>query len=120
VEFKTNKDAIYLQIANHISEKILREEWRAGDKIPSIRDLAIEIVVNPNTAARSYEYLESQGVIYTQRGIGYFVTPDAHQKIIALKKSRFLQDEAPIFFKSLRLLNIDFTELEEMYKKFQD
>lgn len=118
MEFK-QQHAIYLQIANHICERILRKEWCADKKISSIRDLAIEVAVNPNTVARSYDYLEAQGIIYTQRGVGYFVAPRANEKIILLKKARFLQEDAPLFFKTMQLLCISFSEIKDMHQQFK-
>lgn len=119
MEFKQHH-AIYLQIASHICEKILRKEWLDGEKIASIRELALEIAVNPNTVARAYDYLEKQGIIYTQRGIGYFVSPCANKEIINFKKNRFLQEDAPLFFKTMQMLQIDFAELKELYNKFNE
>lgn len=119
VEFKS-RHAIYLQIASHICEKILRKEWFEGEKIASIRELALEITVNPNTVARACDYLEKQGIIHTKRGIGYFVSPEANKQIIDLKKTRFLQEDVLLFFKTIQLLQIDFVELEELYNKFNE
>ncbi|RZK31341.1 MAG: GntR family transcriptional regulator, partial [Hymenobacter sp.] len=76
MEFRA-KEAIYLQIASYASEKILDHQWPPGEKIPSVRYLANELKVNPNTVMRSYEYLKSQGVVYNKRGIGFFPVPDA-------------------------------------------
>ena len=72
MEFNQNKP-IYLQIADGISEKILSGELKEGDRILSVRELGGELGVNPNTAMRSYEKLTMDGIIYNQRGIGYFV-----------------------------------------------
>lgn len=63
---------IYLQISGWICEKILRGEWVADQRIPSLRELGVLLEVNPNTVVRTCEYLLSQGVIYNRRGLGYF------------------------------------------------
>lgn len=114
MEFKPQQP-IYLQIADYVCEQILCKIWQDSDKISSIRELAVDVAVNPNTVARAYEYLEEQEIIYKQRGIGYFVNNNAHKKIIRLKKDTFLRNELPILFKTLQLLNIDFEELKILY-----
>ncbi len=105
--------AIYLQIADYICEKILSREWQAKEKILSVRDMAVDIEVNPNTVVRSYGYLEDKGIIFKQRGIGYFVAEDAFDKVLKLKKEIFLQQEAPRFFKTMELLNLKLGDLYE-------
>jgi len=76
MEFNESR-GIYLQIADQISEEILQEKWKADERIPAIREMAVNSGVNPNTVTRSYQYLMEKGIIYNQRGVGYFVTPEA-------------------------------------------
>ena len=113
MEFKRTS-AIYLQIAEHISDNVLRKSWEAEYKIPSIREMAVTLEVNPNTIARTYAYLEDLGIIYTQRGIGYFVTKDAYERVLKWRKQNFLQHELPWVFKTMALLNISFNELQTL------
>ena len=105
MEFNQNKP-IYLQIADGISEKILSGELKEGDRILSVRELGAELGVNPNTAMRSYEKLTMDGIIFNQRGIGYFVAEGA--KSIALDKMRtdFLENELPQILRKMRLLEL--------------
>lgn len=105
MEFNQNKP-IYLQIADGISEKILSGDLKEGDRILSVRELGGELGVNPNTAMRSYEKLTMDGIIYNQRGIGYFVAEGA--KGIALEKMRtdFLENELPQILRKMRLLEL--------------
>jgi GntR family transcriptional regulator len=72
-EFDTTKP-IYIQIMERINKKIVRNEWKAGDKLPSVREMAVETGVNPNTIQRTYSELERMGVVETRRGQGTFVT----------------------------------------------
>ena len=67
---------IYLQIADAIKKAIVRGEYGMGDKVPSVRELAIELKVNPNTVQHAYQELLREGVIFTKRGQGNFVTED--------------------------------------------
>jgi DNA-binding transcriptional regulator YhcF (GntR family) len=105
MEFNQNKP-IYLQIADGISEKILSGDLKEGDRILSVRELGGELGVNPNTAMRSYEKLTMDGIIYNQRGIGYFVCEGA--RAIALEKMRtdFLENELPQILRKMRLLEL--------------
>ena len=105
MEFNQNKP-IYLQIADGISEKILSGDLKEGDRILSVRELGGELGVNPNTAMRSYEKLTMDGIIYNQRGIGYFEAEGA--RAIALEKMRtdFLENELPQILRKIRLLEL--------------
>ncbi|TPG67353.1 GntR family transcriptional regulator [Hymenobacter nivis] len=118
MEFKDN-EAIYLQIAGYVSEQILRQPWSPDEKIPSVRDLASELQVNPNTVMRTYEFLQNQGVVYNKRGIGFFVAPDADARVKQFRRERFLQQELPGFFNTISLLGIGFGELQQRYQEFQ-
>ena len=119
MEFANNK-AIYLQIADHVCEKALVNEWKTGERIPSVRELGVSLEVNPNTVMRSYEYLETSGVIYNKRGIGFFLTDDATSKIRALQKELFMSESLPTLFKNIYLLEISFDELKKQYKDYCD
>jgi GntR family transcriptional regulator len=119
MEFNDN-EAIYLQIAGYVGENILRQQWPPDQKIPSVRDLAAELQVNPNTVMRTYEFLQSQGVVYNKRGIGFFVDPDASQKVRAYRRERFLQHELPAFFNTISLLDISLAELQQRYAQFKE
>lgn len=118
MEFRDN-EAIYLQIAGYVSEKILRQQWPPDDKIPSVRDLAGELQVNPNTVMRTYEFLQNQEVVYNKRGIGFFVAPNAEQKVKEFRKARFLQQDLPELFKTIYLLDIGLDELQQRYAQFK-
>ena len=117
MEFREN-EAIYLQIAAYVSDHILAGKWPAEQKIPSVRDLAVELEVNPNTVMRSYELLQKQEVIYNKRGLGFFVSPDAGKMVKAGKKERFLTQELPEFFKTISQLGISLEDIEKRYDKF--
>ena len=114
----TNHKAIYLQIVDYICEKALVNEWKAGERIPSVRELGVSLEVNPNTAMRSYEYLEANGIIYNKRGIGFFLTDDTLVKIRVLQKELFISESLPTLFKNIYLLKISFDELQKQYKDY--
>ena len=118
MEFRDN-EAIYLQIAAYVSDNILLDKWPAEQKIPSVRDLAIELEVNPNTVMRSYEFLQNQGVIYNKRGLGLFVAPDGYDKIKAYRKERFIQQDLPGLFNTIYLLDIELDDIKQWYERFK-
>lgn len=65
---------IYLQIIQRLCRQIIRGELKAGDKLPSVRELAVQMGVNPNTAQRVYAELERMEISETRRGLGTFIT----------------------------------------------
>ncbi len=106
MEFNQNKP-IYLQIADGILEKILSSELKEGDRILSVRELGAELGVNPNTVMRSYEKLTADGIIYNQRGIGYFVADGARSVALEKMRADFLENELPQILRRLELLELD-------------
>ena len=114
-----DKEAIYLQIADYMSEHILLGKWKPDEKIPSVRELAGDIQVNPNTVMRTYEHLQNQDIIFNRRGLGHYVANDALEKIKSIRKERFLQQELPDFFRSLYLLDISFDEMQKRYEAYR-
>ncbi|MCD8183329.1 MAG: GntR family transcriptional regulator [Bacteroides sp.] len=117
MNFKDSK-AIYLQIADRICDEVLLGQYPEEERIPSVREYAAVVEVNANTVMRSYDYLQTQGVIYNKRGIGYFVSSGARTLILSLRKEYFLREEADYFFKQLYTLGISTDELTEMYREF--
>lgn len=113
-----DKKAIYLQIAAYVCEKILLGEFTETDKIPSIREMAVQVEVNPNTVQRTYEYLQQNEIIFTQRGLGYFVQENAKEKILEMRREEFMETDLPEFFKNIYHLKMDFKEVEKRYDKF--
>jgi DNA-binding transcriptional regulator YhcF (GntR family) len=115
-----DSNAIYLQIADQLSENILLRRWNPGDRIPSVRELAVGIEVNPNTVMRTFNYLQEKGIIYNKRGIGYFVSDDGFEKTKALRKENFLNQELPRLFRELRLLNLTMEDLSNFYSQYAE
>lgn len=113
-----DKKAIYLQITDYVCEKILLGQWPPGERIPSVRDLGVELEVNPNTAMRAYEFLQQKDIIYNKRGIGYFAADEAVERIKSYRRELFLATELPLFFRNLYLLDIRLNEIEERYRAF--
>ena len=117
MEFK-DKQSIYLQIADYVCEQIVLGQWPPGERIPSVRDLASTLEVNPNTVMRTYDFLQGKDIIFNQRGIGYSAAENAQKLILTYRRERFLETELPIFFKTMYLLDISLEDLQTRYQKF--
>jgi GntR family transcriptional regulator len=117
MDFKENP-AIYIQIAEYVCEQILLKKWKLGDKITSIRDLAIQMEVNPNTVQRAYDLLQQQNIITNKRGIGYFTEDDAMERIMSFRREQFIENELPALLRNMFLLKIDFREIKTLYDQF--
>ena len=117
MNFNDNK-AIYLQIVDRICDEILSGKYAKDERIPSVREYASIVEVNANTVMRSYDYLQSNEIIYNKRGIGYFVSPNALDLIVRIRKEQFLNNEINYLFKQLKSVGIDSAELCAMYEKY--
>lgn len=119
MQFNNSGQAIYLQIADYVCEKVLLREWLAETKIPSVRELAIQLEVNPNTVARTYEFLKQQDIIYDKRGIGYFISENGPQNAMAYRKHEFTEKEMPAVFRIMHMLGIEIEDLKTRFDKFK-
>ena len=68
---------IFIQIVNQMKYSVAMGAYRADDRLPSVRELAVELRLNPNTIARAYRELDREGIVYKQRGRGVFVSAEA-------------------------------------------
>ncbi|OQX28848.1 MAG: hypothetical protein B0D92_06760 [Spirochaeta sp. LUC14_002_19_P3] len=117
MEFSQPK-GIYQQIADQVCERILSGEWAAEERIPSVRELAVDMGVNPNTVARSYQSLVDDMHIENRRGIGYFVIQNARERILENMKNRFINMELPRLFRTMQKLGIKPEEIVQRYEQF--
>lgn len=114
------RQAIYEQVADHVCEMILRGVWTEGERIPSVRELAMELQVNPNTVNKGYAALQDREIIHNQRGIGYFVADGGRARTVAMKREEFVEEELPRVFRTLELLEIGLDELEGLYTNYKE
>lgn len=117
MEFRSDK-AIYEQIAEYVCEKVLKEDWRPEERIPSVREFGATLMVNPNTVMRAYEFLERNGIIYSKRGIGFLIAPESLEKAKELLRQDFVSS-LPIFFSKMKLLGISIADLAEFAEEKQ-
>lgn len=112
--FNNNK-AIYLQMADRLCDDILAGKYKADGRIPSVREYAVALEVNTNTAVKAYEELAREGVIYNRRGLGYFVEANAKEHIMQVRRDAFFREVLPEMFRQMRLLGISINELNEKW-----
>ena len=111
------KKSIYLQIADEICERIVRGEYKEEERIPSVRETAMEAEVNSNTVMKSYDHLQGDGIIYSQRGLGYFVSKGAAQNIRKIRKEEFMKVTLPTIAGTMKTLGIGIEEVvNRIYK----
>lgn len=111
---------IYLQISDYILEKILKKEMQAGDKVPSVRELAVLAEVTPNTTMRAFQFLQEKEIIFNKRGIGYFIGPSAFNETKKLKLDEFVNEQLPFVFKQMDNLEINFDKLQQYYNNYKN
>jgi DNA-binding transcriptional regulator YhcF (GntR family) len=116
MEFSQPK-GIFQQIADQMRDRILDGEWREGERIPSIRDLAVSVGVNPNTVTKSYQALLDREIIENQRGLGYFVAAQARKRIVEQLKAEFVRNELPRVFRTMRVLGMNLADLEPHFER---
>ena len=111
-----NDKAIYLQMADRICDEILTGTYKADDRIPSVREYAVLLQVNTNTAMKTYDLLAREGIIYNRRGLGYFVAAEARKQILSRRKDEFMRQTLPEVFRQMRLLGISLDDIEKAWR----
>ena len=103
---------IYVQIMNLIKKRIIIGELKEGEKLASVRELSTELKVNPNTIQRSYQELEREDLVFTQRGMGTFVTEDKEiihglkNNMAATIVGEFLSNMKSLGFSQQEIINL--------------
>lgn len=113
----TNDKPIYIQMADMLCEDILAGKYAADDRIPSVREYAVMLEVNTNTAVKTYDKLARDGIIYNKRGLGYFVSPKARRQILSARKREFITQTLPSLFRQMSLLGITIDEVVDNWNK---
>lgn len=108
---------IFLQIADWLSDKVISGEIPTGGQMPSVREIASETGVNPNTVQRAVERLLLNGIIQSQRGKGNFLTTDARERIINERKQRFFEQQLPRLAAEMRVLGLPLEQIERELEK---
>ena len=116
-EFK-NGIPIYLQIIGQIKRQIVSGELAPGSRIPAVRDLAQEAGVNPNTMQRALTQLEQEGLLYTQRTSGRFVTQE--EEIMKQTRMQLSDEYIAELFKHLQQRGLSRDDIVEAVSEWRD
>lgn len=109
---------IYIQIIEHIKLSIAIGNYKAGDKLMSVRELAAEAEVNPNTMQKALSELERDGLLYTQRTSGRFITND--QEAIARLRKQLAEEQLETFLNKMDLLGYSPAESMWLLKNYTE
>lgn len=112
MEFTQDKP-IYRQIIDSCYARILTGEWRPGERVPSVRELAVAVAVNTHTILKAYEYLQTHEIIVSRRGMGFYLTADAVDKVNATRREEFFNITLPAVAAEMKLLGISVEEVVE-------
>lgn len=105
MNFKNSKP-IYQQIVDLCFAQILSGAWAPEGKVPSVRELAAELIVNTHTVLKAFDYLQNEGIIVSRRGLGFFLAPDAKERIHHAQKEEFFKTTLPEIIRTMELLGI--------------
>lgn len=105
---------LYLQIEEMIKLAIIKEEYKPGEKIPSVREYAVMLRINPNTINRALLELEESGLIKTQRTNGKYITEE--KNIITNLKQNYIKETTNEFLKKLNEINVSKEEIIKLIK----
>ena len=114
----SNDKAIYMQMADRLCDEILSGTYKDDDRIPSVREYAVLLEVNTNTAMKAYDELSRANIIYIKRGLGYFVTKGAKEQILKERRQIFLKERLPELFRQMELLDISISDVTKEHEKF--
>lgn len=103
------KSPIYAQIAQHIKMQIVSQEIKSGDQLPTVREYAENAGVNPNTMQRAFTELEREGMVYSQRTAGRYVTDD--QELISQKRRELAKEELDSFVTNMSKMGFSKNEI---------
>ncbi|BDR60526.1 GntR family transcriptional regulator [Lactobacillus xylocopicola] len=115
MEFKDNIP-IYLQIKQYLYRQIITGKLQPGKKIPSVRDLAVQLTVNVNTVQRALQQMNVEGILYTKRGEGNFVTSDTD--LLAQTKQKLINSELAKFVQSMKELGVESDQVSTILQEY--
>lgn len=98
---------IFVQIRQRLIEMILRGAVKESDPLPSVRQIAAELSVNPLTVTKAFEALVDIGVVEKRRGLGMFVTQGARDKLLTHERDKFLKEDWPRILTQIKALDLD-------------
>lgn len=113
-----NRDPVYVQVIRHFKEQIAKGYFEPGQEIPSRRELANQLKINPNTAQRAYKEMEEQRLIYTEGNMPSCITKD--EAVLKSVRQELISEAVDLFLSSIKSINAPLPEVLELVKKKYD
>jgi GntR family transcriptional regulator len=110
-----NRDPVYVQVIRHFKEQIATGFFEPGQEIPSRRELANQLKINPNTAQRAYKEMEEQGLIFTERNLPSRITKD--EQVLKMVREELILEAVDSFVHSVRSINVPLYEVLHLVEK---
>lgn len=111
-----NEKPIYLQMSERLMDEIAAGIYPDEERIPSVREYAVSLGVNTNTAMKAYDELSRNNIIYNKRGLGYFVTQGANENIKSQRRRDFMEHGIQQLVRQMKLIDMDVDELTKLLK----
>lgn len=116
MEFNDNKP-IYRQIIDFAYQQIMNDVWLPEQRIPSVRELSVDLKVNSRTVLKAMEHLQGLGIIAVKRGMGFSLSQDAKERVNKERRKEFFSSTLPDFIAQMRLLGINCDDINEFLPK---
>lgn len=110
-----SRDPVYVQVVQHFKERIAKGELEPGEEVPSRRELANRLKINPNTAQRAYREMEEEGLIFTEGNLPSRVTKD--EQILRALREELIMEATSAFITSMRSIKVPLDEMLENVKE---
>lgn len=103
----TEDQPIYRQLKDKVVAAIMEGSLQEGEALPSVRNVAVDLQINPITASKAYQELVMDGLVEKKRGLGMFVVDGARSKLMEVERDRFMNEEWPRVMDTIRRLGLD-------------
>ncbi|MEQ6353664.1 GntR family transcriptional regulator [Lysinibacillus sp. M3] len=113
-----NRDPVYVQVIRHFKEQIAKGYFEPGQEIPSRRELANQLKINPNTAQRAYKEMGEQGLIFTEGNMPSCITKD--EAVLKSVREELIIEAVDLFLSSIKSIDVPLSEVLELVKKKHD
>ncbi len=115
MDFKVNRP-IYQQIVDYCYNHILTGQWLPDSKIPSVRELAVALSVNTHTVLKALETLQDELIIAPRRGLGFFLAPDARERVMQARRREFFDTTLAEAFAEMDMLGVTIEQVVDRYR----
>ncbi|QGG51275.1 GntR family transcriptional regulator [Lysinibacillus pakistanensis] len=110
-----NRDPVYVQVIRHFKEQIAKGFFEPGQEVPSRRELANQLKINPNTAQRAYKEMEEQGLIFTEGNMPSCITKD--EAVLKSVREELIIEAVDLFLGSIKAINVPLSEVLNLVEK---